>query len=616
MRKIKKRYSIREQEGVISESLEDSTSETKTESIRGRKKDREGRREMRKRERKTDDAEGIRRESTLKPLVKNSVSVPVRSKKTKKRAKDSEQHVNVSELKREMKKMQTDTKTSPAVHRKSRKESRDASPLSIDTLTLSLPSTPIQVAPCPPASAAERLKSCHPSRLEPLVIHVHPRPSTATPERSEVRRSRRERRKEPENMDHEAPKPLVIRVDPQPATASPERSEEKRSVNKPKKGDKKTDNEVPEPLVRRFDPKPSTSSPERAKMRRSRRKLRKEAENMDPEGFHRPALPDQNPEQTEVTKYEAGPPTPAPTAEMVKSHHSSVPEPLVTSQSDLFTGLVLVDIEDEDEVHIISPFVLNDTRQRRPKSMRKKQPMFSWMEENKEMLESERSAKKLNNAKDTDHSGSSPYIPYKYTEAISLSAPSSQSDLIVMDINDNSESDEPGMKFISPFKLKDTRHRRPKPMIKDQPMFCWMENTEMLESESEMDEVQPEAPEQQETPVRKSHPESNTDKQQTLQKEEDAHENIIMTAPNGPAGDTQDHLKGSEKTKAASKTKGLFVLHHWLEKKTKERQEEKMRKGWEIVETQSLRERYLNSPALKHLCVNKNNSYYIPNLLL
>ncbi|WP_438545297.1 hypothetical protein [Aeromonas popoffii] len=59
----------------------------------------------------------------------------------------------------------------------------------------------------------------------------------------------------------------------------------------------------------------------------------------------------------------------------------------------------------EDEVHIISPFVLKDTRQRRPKSMRKNKPMFSWMEENKEMLESERSTEKLNNAKDTDHAG-------------------------------------------------------------------------------------------------------------------------------------------------------------------------------------------------------------------
>ncbi|MGL5102547.1 MAG: hypothetical protein ACRC6N_08415 [Plesiomonas sp.] len=39
----------------------------------------------------------------------------------------------------------------------------------------------------------------------------------------------------------------------------------------------------------------------------------------------------------------AGPPTPAPT----------VPEPLVTSHSDLFTHLVLMDIEDEDEVIII-----------------------------------------------------------------------------------------------------------------------------------------------------------------------------------------------------------------------------------------------------------------------
>ncbi|MGL5118881.1 MAG: hypothetical protein ACRC7H_06660, partial [Plesiomonas shigelloides] len=114
----------------------------------------------------------------------------------------------------------------------------------------------------------------------------------------------------------------------------------------------------------------------------------------------------------------------------------------------------------------------------------------------------------------------------------------------------------------------------------------------------------------------KSHPESNTNKQQTLQKEKDTHENTIMTGPYGPSGDTQDHLKGPEKTKAPSKTKGLFVLHHWLEKKTKERQEEKMRKEREIRETQLLRERYLNSPALKHLCVNKNNSHYIPNLLL
>ncbi|XP_056612853.1 uncharacterized protein LOC130428687 [Triplophysa dalaica] len=568
---------------------------------------------MRKRERKTDDAEGIRRESTLKPLVKNSASVPVRSKKAKKRAKHSEQHVNVSEQKREMKKMQTDNKTSPAVHRKSRKESRDASPLSIDSLTLSLSPPPIQVAPCPPA---ERIKSCHPSRLERLVIRVDPQPSTATPERSKVRRSRRNQRKEAENMYHEVPKPLAIRVDPQPATASPERSEVRRLANKLKKGEKKTDHEVPEPLVRRVYPKPSTSSPERSKMRRSRRKVMKEAENMDPEGFRRSASPDPNPEQTEVAKYEAGPPTPAPTAERVKSHHSSVPEQLVTTQSDLFTHLVFMDIEDEDEVQIISPFVLKDTRQRRPKPMRKKQTMFSWMEENKEMLESERSAKKVNNAKDTDHAGSSPYIPYEYTEAISLSAPSSQSDLILMDMNDNTESDEPEVKFISPFELKDTRHRRPKAVIKDQPMFCWMENTEMLESESEMDEVQPEAPEQQETPVKKSHPESNTDKQQTLLKEKDTHENNIMTGPYGPAGDTQDHLKGPEKTKAPSKTKGVFVLHHWLEKKTKERQEEKMRKEREIRETQLLRERYLNSPALKHLCVNKNNSHYIPNLLL
>ncbi|XP_056612087.1 uncharacterized protein LOC130428255 [Triplophysa dalaica] len=351
-------------------------------------------------------------------------------------------------------------------------------------------------------------------------------------------------------------------------------------------------------------------------MRRSRRKLRKEAEILDPEGFHRSASADPNPEQTEVTKYEAGPPTPAPTAERVKSRHSSVPEPLVTSHSDLFTRLVLMDIEDDDEVHIISPFVMNDTRQRRPKPMREKQPTFCWVEENKERLESERSAKKLNNAKATDHEGSSPYIPYEHTEAISLSAPSSQSDLILMDMNDNTESDEPEVKFISTFELKDTRHRRPKSMIKDQPMFCWMESTEMLESETEMDEVQPEAPEQQETPVNKYHPESKTDKQQTLQKEKDAHENTIMTGPYGPVGDTQDHLTGPEKTKAASKTKGLFVLHHWLEKKTKKRQEEKMRKEREITETQLLRERYLNSPALKHLCVNKNNSYYIPNLLL
>ncbi|MGL5119692.1 MAG: hypothetical protein ACRC7H_10935 [Plesiomonas shigelloides] len=101
----------------------------------------------------------------------------------------------------------------------------------------------------------------------------------------------------------------------------------------------------------------------------------------------------------------AGPSTPAPTAERVSSHHSSVPEPLVTSQSDLFTRLVLMDIEDEDEVHIISPFVLNDTRQRRPKPMREKQLMFCWVEENKERLESKRSAKKLNNAKETDHEG-------------------------------------------------------------------------------------------------------------------------------------------------------------------------------------------------------------------
>ncbi|MGL4352672.1 MAG: hypothetical protein ACRCTP_01780, partial [Aeromonas popoffii] len=172
-------------------------------------KDREGRREMRKRERKTDDAEGIRRESTLKPLVKNSASVPVRSKKTKKRAKDSEQHVNASEHKREMKKMQTDNKTSPAVHRKSRKESRDASPLSIDTVTLSLSPPPIQVAPCPPASAAERVISRHPSRLEPLVIRLDPQPSTSTPERSEVRRSRRKQRKEAANMDHEGKKTFI-----------------------------------------------------------------------------------------------------------------------------------------------------------------------------------------------------------------------------------------------------------------------------------------------------------------------------------------------------------------------------------------------------------------------
>ncbi|XP_056585473.1 uncharacterized protein LOC130406915 [Triplophysa dalaica] len=166
--------------------------------------------------------------------------------------------------------------------------------------------------------------------------------------------------------------------------------------------------------------------------------------------------------------------------------------------------LVLVDIEDEDEVHIISPFGLKDTRHRRPKPIRKKQPMFSWMEENTEMLESERSGKKPNSGKKTDHEGSSPYIPYEYTEAISLSAPSSQSDLILMDMNDNSESDEPEVEFISPFELKDHRHKRPKPVTKDQPMFCWMENTEMQESESEMDEVHPEAPEQQETPVKKS----------------------------------------------------------------------------------------------------------------
>ncbi|XP_056628332.1 uncharacterized protein LOC130439801 isoform X2 [Triplophysa dalaica] len=483
---------------------------------------------------------------------------------------------------------------------KSGKGSRDACPLSIDTLTLSPSPPPIQVAPCPPASTAERVKSRHPSRLEPLVVRFDPQPSTATPERSEVRRSRRKRMKRAKNMYHEVPKPLVIRVDPQPATASPERSEKRVSANKLKKGDKKTDHEVPEPLVRHFAPKPSTSSPERSKMRRSRRKLTKEAQNMDLEGFHRSASPDRNPEQTEVTKYEA----------------PTVPEPLVTSQFDLFKHLVLVDIEDEDEVHIISPFGLKDTRHRRPKPIRKKQPMFSWMEENTEMLESERSGKKPNSGKKTDHEGSSPYIPYEYTEAISLSAPSSQSDLILMDMNENSESDEPEVEFISPFELKDHRHRRPKPVTKDQPMFCWMENTEMQESESEMDEVHPEAPEQQETPVKKSHPESNTDKQQTLQKETDAHENIIMTGPYGPAGETQDHLNGPEKTKAASKTKGLFVLHHWLEKKTKERREKKMRKEREITETQLLRERYLNSPALKHLCVNKNNSNYIPILLL
>ncbi|MGL5119169.1 MAG: hypothetical protein ACRC7H_08195 [Plesiomonas shigelloides] len=73
-----------------------------------------------------------------------------------------------------MKKMQTDNKSNPAVHRMSKKESRDASTLSIDTLTLSLSPPPIQFTPCPPASAAERVKFCHPSRLELLVIRVDP----------------------------------------------------------------------------------------------------------------------------------------------------------------------------------------------------------------------------------------------------------------------------------------------------------------------------------------------------------------------------------------------------------------------------------------------------------
>lgn len=206
-------------------------------------------------------------------------------------------------------------------------------------------------------------------------------------------------------------------------------------------------------------------------------------------------------------------------------------------------------------------------------------------------------------------SGSCPYASYKSTEVISLSAASSQSDLILMDrTDDNSESDEPEVEFISPFQLKDTRHRRPKPMMRKQPMFCWTdENTEMLESVSEMDEVQQE---------KKSHPESDTDIKQTLQMEKDTDENIIKTCPNGPAGDTQDHLKDQGKTNAASTTKGLFVLHRWLEKKTKEQKEKRTRKERERTELMLLRERYFNSSALSHLYVNKNNPNYYPILLL
>lgn len=82
----------------------------------------------------------------------------------------------------------------------------------------------------------------------------------------------------------------------------------------------------------------------------------------------------------------------------LESFHSSV----VTSQSELFSQLVLMDFNDEGEVQISSSF---DTGHRRRKLVMKRQPVFCWLEENTEMLESKRSEKKLNDGKKMDHEG-------------------------------------------------------------------------------------------------------------------------------------------------------------------------------------------------------------------
>ncbi|XP_073727968.1 uncharacterized protein [Misgurnus anguillicaudatus] len=213
----------------------------------------------------------------------------------------------------------------------------------------------------------------------------------------------------------------------------------------------------------------------------------------------------------------------------------------------------------------------------------------------------------------------------EYTEVITLSTTSSQSDLtpqltdILMDIEyeDSGCVEDDDVQFISQSELKDNGcRRRPKAGTKSYPTFCWMEKTvEMLETESqsETDEVQLEAPELQEAPGEKASIETNNEEKHVFQKTRDEIDENIMkmfqVRSNGTGGPAQPQVKGQEKTNAVKKTKGLFLLHTWAEQRARKKEEKKRRKEKEQRDRQLLLEKYTNSPAMKHLLINKYNRF-------
>ncbi|XP_073728767.1 uncharacterized protein [Misgurnus anguillicaudatus] len=213
----------------------------------------------------------------------------------------------------------------------------------------------------------------------------------------------------------------------------------------------------------------------------------------------------------------------------------------------------------------------------------------------------------------------------EYTEVITLSTTSSQSDLtpqltdILMDIEyeDSGCVEDDDVQFISQSELKDNGcRRRPKAGTERHRTFCWMEKiveTLEMESQSETDEVQLEAPELQEAPGEKASIETNTDEKHVFQKTRDEIDENIMkmfqVRSNGTSGAAQPQVKGQEKTNAVNKTKGLFLLHTWAEQRARKKEEKKRRKEKEQRDRQLLLEKYTNSPAMKHLLINKYNRF-------
>nr|XP_055065426.1 uncharacterized protein LOC129447702 [Misgurnus anguillicaudatus] len=510
---LKKCHQIEQKRVSLDPVLEYSASETKTEfekkteSSRWRKSERE----RQKKKRMTDDTEGMKRKSALKPLVvnaapQNSASAPERSKPPRKRVKDSEQHMN---------------------------------------------------------ALGQKEKSFPSSASKPRVmIHVAPVYSTTSPE---MRRSRRK---------------LNIRAKEQ--HINKEEPSEEMKMQSLNKTNHEGSSELPVGSAS-FSPNPQDTQ---------KTKLKKAAKDSEQHVL----LSGEKKLKTFIKrKQTVAPRTSAPAHEEVKCFYSSVSELLVL-----------------DVAYFASA------------------PEES--EQQRETLQQTGQIKRQTHIQ-TNHEESNP-LPVgsallnsdvEYTEVITLSTTSSQSDLtpqltdILMDIEyeDSGCVEDDDVQFISQSELKDNGcRRRPKAGTKSYPTFCWMEKTvEMLETESqsETDEVQLEAPKLQEAPCEKASIETNNNEKHVFQKTRDEIDENIMkmfqVRSNGTGGAAQPQVKGQEKTNAVNKTKGLFVLHTWAEQQARKKEEKKRRKEKERRDRQLLLEKYTNSPAMKHLLINKHNRF-------